>query len=124
MSDWSASIVSGDASMALVDPDTVESLTVRVTTIQFKGPISLGAAIDLEAGVAHQVEIPSVEQTGINTDASFTVEADGEGNLNDVNSIESPEVRTPTGVVAGVVKLSLPFHPRTTKLTMPPPLLP
>jgi len=148
VSDWSASFVSGDASMTLVDPDTVESLVVRVTTIQFlpqgrdeadngwwvtlelaapvlldlmglptegesplviasgsvevgtyanvrlytdsaaiqfKGPISLGAAIDFEGGVAHQVEIPSVEQTGINTDVSFTVEADAEGILNDVN---------------------------------------
>jgi len=141
-------IVSGDASMTLVDADTVESLTVRVTTIQFlpqgrdeadngswvtlelgtpalvdlmelpaegesplviasgsvqvgtyghvrlytdsaaiqfKGPISIGVASEFEGGVAYEVEIPSVEQTGINTDVSFTVEADGDGILNEVN---------------------------------------
>jgi len=148
VSDWSASIVSGDASMTLIEPDTVESLTVRVTTIQFlpqgrdetddgswvtlalgtpvlldlmelpaegesplvivsgtvevgtyghvrlytdsaaiqfKGPISLGAASDFDGGVDYQVEIPSVEQTGINTDVSFTVEADADGIVNEVN---------------------------------------
>ena len=53
-------------------------------SVSFKGPISLGAAEDFEAGVDYLVDIPSGDQTGINTDVSFTVEAAAEGNANDV----------------------------------------
>lgn len=149
---WSASIVSAGASAAMIEPDTVETLTIRVTAIQFlpqggdeeedgswvtldlnepvlldlmalptegesplviasgevevgtyanvrlftdsasirfKGPIELGAAASFEAGVDHLVEIPSGTQTGINTNLTFTVEADAEGNLNDVSLLFS-----------------------------------
>ena len=147
---WYASIVSGEASMVMVDPDTVETLTVRVTTIEFlpqgtaddgawvalelgdpvlldlmalptedasplviasgsvevgtygnvrvfidsasirfKGPIALGSAITFDGGVDHLVDIPSGTETGIKTDASFTVEADADGNVNDVSLLFS-----------------------------------
>ena len=148
IADWSASVVSGEEAMVQIDPDTVEALTIRITTIEFlpqgsdeadnghwvtldlgspvllnlmslptesesplvvasgtvevgtyanvrlytdsasvsfKGPISLGAAEDFDAGVDYPVDIPSVDQTGINTDITFTVEADAEGTANDVS---------------------------------------
>ncbi len=53
--------------------------------IRFKGPIELGAAFRFEGNTTYQVTIPSVEQTGIKTDAEFTVE---EGT--DVNLLFSP----------------------------------
>lgn len=147
---WSASIVSAGASAAMVDPDTVETLAIRVTTIQllpqgrdeeedgswvtldldervlldlmalptegesplviasgevevgtyanvrlftdsasirFKGPIELGVAATFEAGEDYLVEIPSGTQTGIKTNLTFTVEA--EGDLNDVSLLFS-----------------------------------
>lgn len=152
VSGWYASVVAGETSTTMVDPDTVETLTVRVTTLQFlpqgrdeadngawvtldldepalldlmalpsedaspiviasgtvevgtyanvrlftdsasirfKGPITVGAAITFEGGVDHLVEIPSGEQTGINTNATFTVEADAADNVNDVNLLFS-----------------------------------
>ncbi len=52
--------------------------------IRFAGPISLGAAEDFNPGVAYLVDIPSGDQTGINTDITFTVEADADGTENDV----------------------------------------
>ncbi|GBD33567.1 hypothetical protein HRbin33_02561 [bacterium HR33] len=49
--------------------------------IRFKGPIELGVAFKFEGNTTYQVTIPSVEQTGIKTDAEFTVEAETDVNL-------------------------------------------
>jgi len=48
-------------------------------SIRFRGPITLGSAFEYEGNVDYLVEIPSVEQTGVNTDVSFTVEVDADG---------------------------------------------
>lgn len=49
--------------------------------IRFKGPIDLGVGFRFEGNTTYQVTIPSVAQTGIKTDAEFTVEADTDVNL-------------------------------------------
>lgn len=51
-------------------------LYVSDATIEFAGPIVIGEAHTFDADVAHPVEIPSVEQTGITTDLAFTVADD------------------------------------------------
>jgi hypothetical protein len=152
---WSASVMGGQGSAVVVSKDTVLSLTVEVTEIQFlpkeaeaqagddgvwislslaqpvpldlmtlptegqsplviasgevpvgsygdvrlfvenaqivfKGDINLGVAFGFEGGVAYPVEIPSGPETGIKTDAEFSVTADAEGNVNDVHLLFSP----------------------------------
>lgn len=64
-------------------------LFVDGATIEFNGPISLGAAFTFDGGVAHDVTIPSGAETGLKTDASFSVTADAQGNVNDVNLLFS-----------------------------------
>jgi hypothetical protein len=49
--------------------------------IRFKGPIELGVAYRYEGNTTYQVTIPSVAQTGIKTDAEFTVEGEADVNL-------------------------------------------
>ena len=58
-------------------------LMVSTGQIIFKGPITLGSAITLEAGEpGHAVTIPSGEQTGLKTDVSFEVSAGATGEAN------------------------------------------
>lgn len=64
-------------------------LFVDSAAITFTGPISLGAAITFDGGVPHAVTIPSEDQTGIKTDASFSVTEDTEGNVTDVTLLFS-----------------------------------
>lgn len=54
-------------------------LFVTNPEIVFKGAIQLGAGPTFQAGVQYSVTIPSVDQTGIKTDASFTVTASTSG---------------------------------------------
>ncbi len=64
---------------------------VDSAVIQFKGAIDLGVAFNFQgAPEEYQVGIPSVAETGIKTDAEFTVEADAAGDVNDVNLLFSP----------------------------------
>jgi hypothetical protein len=65
-------------------------LFVSDATIRFKGNVDLGVAFSFEGGVDYAVEIPSGDQTGIKTDAEFTVEADEGGEANDVQLLFSP----------------------------------
>jgi hypothetical protein len=73
--------------------DAGDYANVRLFTdsafIRFTEAVSLGAAEDFIAGEDYPVEIPSNDQTGIKTDATFTVEADADGNLNAVNLLFS-----------------------------------
>jgi len=150
VSGWYASVDGGGSFTAAIDPDTVETLTIRITSIEllpegsdeaddagwvelkpvepvlldlmalptegesplviasgeaevgsysnvrlltdggsisFKGPISLGPAFTFAGGEVHQVDIPSGAETGIKTNASFTVGANG--TANDVNLLFS-----------------------------------
>lgn len=65
-------------------------LFVDSAAMTFKGPLSLGAGASFDAGTVYQVTIPSAAQTGLKTDASFTVDADSTGTANDVNLLFSP----------------------------------
>lgn len=155
VSGWYASITGGSSTTAAIDPDTVASLTITITDIEFlpvgnaaaegdesawmplplpepveldlmslptedgsplvivsgavdvgryadvrlftssasivfTGPIDLSEAGEFEGGMSYNVSIPSGEHTGIKTDASFNVEADAQGNINNVNLLFSP----------------------------------
>lgn len=65
-------------------------LFAAAATIQFKGNVDLGVSFSFKGGVDYAVEIPSGDQTGIKTDAAFTVEADEGGALNDVQLLFDP----------------------------------
>jgi hypothetical protein len=173
VSGWYASVTGGSSTAAAIDPDTVESLTITITDVEFlpvqnaaaegdagawmplelpqpveldlmslptesesplaivsgavdvgqyanvrlftssasivfKGPIDLGEAGEFEGGTPYDVSIPSGEQTGIKTDASFNVEADAEGNINDVYLLFSPgsTFQNVTGTGTGEVILA------------------
>jgi hypothetical protein len=56
-------------------------LFVDNAVIRFSAPINLGAAIGFDADVDYDVTVPSGAQTGIKTDASFSVAADTDVNL-------------------------------------------
>jgi hypothetical protein len=58
-------------------------------SIRFKVDVSVGIVFDFAAGMDHQVEIPSNDQTGIKTDATLTVEAGDNDDLNTVNLLFS-----------------------------------
>ena len=155
VSGWYASVSGTDGATAAIDKDTVESLVVRVTDIQFlpvenaaaeadagawvplmltnsvlldlmslptegesplmiasgtvlvgeynnvrfftdsaaivfKGPIDLGGGFSFEGGEVYQVTIPSGGETGIKTDANFTVVEGVDGTADDVNLLFSP----------------------------------
>lgn len=64
-------------------------LFVASATIEFTGPLSLGGAVTFDANVMYDVTIPSGAQTGLKTDAAFSVTADGQGNVNDVDLLFS-----------------------------------
>lgn len=64
-------------------------LFVDEASIEFKGAISLGGAITFNGGEPYTVTIPSGEDTGLKTDASFSVSKDEDGNLNDVTLLFS-----------------------------------
>jgi len=66
-------------------------LYVSDATIEFTGPIEIGQAQVFDEGTPHVVEIPSVEQTGITTDVTFTVLADDVGDPTDVHLLFSPD---------------------------------
>lgn len=101
-------------------PLVIASGTVRVgnyknvrlftdsASITFKGDVSLGQAITFEGGRPYPVDIPSGAQTGIKTDATFTVEADAAGNVNDVNLLFSAgsTMQNVTATGAGTVILA------------------
>jgi hypothetical protein len=68
-------------------------LFVDDATIRFTTPIDYGVGLGrkgFEADVDYQVDIPSGAQTGIKTDVEFTVEADAQGNINDVHLLFDP----------------------------------
>ena len=66
-------------------------LYVSDATIEFTGPIEIGQAQNFDGDTPYPVEIPSVDQTGITTDVTFTVVADGVGDPTDVFLFFSPE---------------------------------
>ncbi len=66
-------------------------LYVSDATIEFKGPIEIGQAQVFDGGIAHLVVIPSVEQTGITTDVTFTVVPDDGNDPTDVHLLFSPD---------------------------------
>lgn len=66
-------------------------LYVSDASIEFTGPIEIGEAQDFAADTPYDVEIPSVEQTGITTDITFTVLADDLGDPTDVFLLFSPD---------------------------------
>ena len=66
-------------------------LYVSDVTIEFTGPIEIGQAQNFAADTPYDVEIPSVEQTGITTDITFTVLADDLGEPTDVFLLFSPD---------------------------------
>jgi len=65
-------------------------LFVDEATIRFATPITLGVAFSFDADVDYDVDIPSGAETGIKADAAFTVTADADGDINDVNLVFSP----------------------------------
>lgn len=65
-------------------------LFVEQAIIIFTRQIDLGVAFSFETGVEYQVTIPSATETGLKTDAEFTVEADAQSNINAVNLLFSP----------------------------------
>lgn len=83
-------------------------LFVENAEITFKGPITLGTAFSFDGGVAYPVQIPSGAETGIKTDAEFTVEADDTGVTNDVHLLFSPSATflNVTGTGNGTVILA------------------
>jgi hypothetical protein len=152
---WATSLTGGEGTTAVISPDVVASLTVRITEIQFlpadqegnedeggawvslqlsspvtidlmtlptegESPlviasgsvlvgdyanvrlfvdeavirfsetVSLGLALTFDADVDYDVTIPSGAETGIKTDASFSVVADAEGTVNEVGLLFSP----------------------------------
>ena len=64
-------------------------LFVDSAAITFTGTIAMGA-LTFDAGTTYQVTIPSGDQTGIKTDAAFTVTAGAGGTANDVDLLFSP----------------------------------
>lgn len=150
VSGWYASVVGGGSATSAIDPDTVETLTIRITSIEllpdgadeaddagwvelplkapvlldlmalptesesplviasgeaalgsysnvrlftdsasisFTGSITLSAVFTFAGGEDHLVDIPSGDETGIKTNASFTVNA--AENANDVSLLFS-----------------------------------
>ncbi|MCH7473926.1 MAG: DUF4382 domain-containing protein, partial [Gemmatimonadetes bacterium] len=65
-------------------------LFVDQATIRFKVAIDLGVAFSFAADTDYPVTIPSATETGLKTDAEFTVEADAQGDINDVNLLFNP----------------------------------
>jgi hypothetical protein len=97
------------ASGALAVGDYVNvRLFVDEATIRFSEAVSLGVSLTLEADVDYTVTIPSGDETGIKTDASFSVVADAEGNVNDVGLLFSPVATflNVTGTATGEVMLA------------------
>lgn len=72
-------------------------------SIRLKGPISLGQARTYESGIDHLVTIPSRDQTGLKTDAGFTVE-EGGGN---VHLLFSPSATFANAALTGNGKVML-----------------
>jgi hypothetical protein len=66
-------------------------LYVSDATIEFTVPIEIGQAQNFAAGTPYPVEIPSVDETGIATDVTFTVVADDVGDPTDVMLFFAPE---------------------------------
>lgn len=64
-------------------------LFVDNVVIRFSSAFSLGAVATFDANVDYDVTVPSGAQTGIKTDAAFTVTADAAGNVNAVNLLFS-----------------------------------
>lgn len=77
-------------------------------TVVFSAPIDLGVAFNFEARVEYAVEIPSGAQTGIKSDADFTVEEGAEGETNDVHLLFDPSATylNVSGTGNGVVFLT------------------
>lgn len=65
-------------------------LFVSDAKIVFASDVQLGTATVFKAGESYDVTIASGDQTGIKTDAQFAVEADAEGNINDVHLFFNP----------------------------------
>jgi len=65
-------------------------LFVDEAVIRFSEAVSLGLSLTFDADFDYDVSIPSGEETGIKTDAEFSVVADAEGNVNDVGLLFSP----------------------------------
>lgn len=64
-------------------------LFVENLEIVFKGDIDLGVGFSFKGGITYQVFLPSGQETGIKTNAEFTVDA--EGNTNAVHLLFSPD---------------------------------
>jgi hypothetical protein len=69
-----------------VEAGTYTQVRLFVTdpSVEFSSDVTIGAAATFQAGVEYAVTIPSAGQTGIKTDASFTVTADESGATADV----------------------------------------
>lgn len=66
-------------------------LYVTEASIVFTGPITLGdGAASYEGGITYTVTVPSGTETGIKTDATFTVTADETGTPLDVDLLFEP----------------------------------
>ncbi|HEX9631395.1 MAG TPA: DUF4382 domain-containing protein [Gemmatimonadales bacterium] len=65
-------------------------LFVDEAVIRFSEAVSLGLSLTFDADFDYDVSIPSGTETGIKTDAEFSVVADAEGNVNDVGLLFSP----------------------------------
>lgn len=89
-------------------------LLVGDAYVFFNEPISVGNAASFEAGVPHQVTVPSGMQTGIKTNTDFEVTADGDGNPLAVNLVFDPAstYNNLHGTGSGKVMLSPIFRAR------------
>ncbi|MDH3291701.1 MAG: DUF4382 domain-containing protein [Gemmatimonadota bacterium] len=89
-------------------------LLVGNAYVIFNEPIQVGNAASFEAGVPHEVTVPSGMQTGLKTDTDFEVTADGDGNPTDVNLVFDPSstYNNLHGTGSGKVMLSPVFRMR------------
>jgi hypothetical protein len=73
-------------------------LLIGDATIVFDQPFSIGLA---EFDGEHPVTVPSGAQTGLKTDIAFTVEADGDGNPQDLNLLFDPGITFLNAIATG-----------------------
>jgi hypothetical protein len=73
-------IVVASGAIAVGDYRNVR-LMVDQAVIRFSAAVSLGAAFTLDADVDYEVTVPSADQTGIKTDAEFSVATDTQVDL-------------------------------------------
>ncbi|MGD8727259.1 MAG: DUF4382 domain-containing protein [Gemmatimonadales bacterium] len=99
-------LVVGSGSVPVGDYRHVR-LHVSDASIEFTGPIEIGQDQVFEASTAYPVDIPSVDETGITTDVTFTVVADDAGEPTDVFVLFSPDATMANVTANGMGRVML-----------------